>query len=124
MAATFITTINAMSTVNEDELQEVVKFVSFTLTGTEAGQSFSLPNTIEVPQPMPDAFTPYPDLTQDQVAGWVDTQPSIQPMQAQIQFVLDKMVAEAAATPQQLPWAPPAPTPDEINVLPPSPQPV
>jgi hypothetical protein len=121
MSATFTTTINAMSTVNEDGLQEVVKFVSFTLTGTEAGQSFSLPNTVEVPQPTPDAFTPYPDLTQEQVAGWVDTQPSIQPMQAQIQFVLDKMVAEAATSPQPLPWAPPAPTPEQLEELPPSP---
>ena len=109
MPAVFTTTVTGMRTVNEDGMTEVVKFVDFTLTGEEAGQVFSLPGTVEVPTPTPGAFVPYPDLTETEVAGWVNEQPSIPPMQAHIQYVLDGMVAEAAATPQPLPWAPPTP---------------
>lgn len=110
MSALFEIQINNMLTVNEDGLSEVVKFIQINIIGTESGQTFSLPGVIEMPNPNPDDFTPYQDLTQQQVIDWLQVNEQVLAMEAQIQYVLNKQVAEAQAQNPPLPWNP-QPTP-------------
>lgn len=109
MTATFEINVDGMRTKDEGQMLEVVKFVSFSITGTDTDQQFTLHGTMNVGDPSPENFTPYSSLTPEQVATWIDADPSIIPVKAHIQSVLDKMVAEAALAAQPLPWAPPVP---------------
>ena len=109
MTATYEINVDGMRTQDEEQMPEVVKFVSFSITGTDTAQQFTLHGTMNVGDPDPANFTPYDSLTPEQVEAWIDADPSILPVKAHIQSVLDKMVAEAALAAQPLPWAPPTP---------------
>lgn len=50
---------------------DVVFNVHWTCAGTQDTYSASVYSTCSVPAPSGGAFTPYPDLTQDQVLGWI-----------------------------------------------------
>lgn len=117
--ATFTTTVTAVRTVTMDGLPDVVIIVDWNRTGVEAGQTFQLSGTSTVGPINPSDFTPFDQLTEEQVAGWVnakeDTPEGQFPsMDAHIQYVLNKMIVDSQGTPTPLPWAPPAPTPDPL----------
>lgn len=50
---------------------DVVFNVHWTCSGVQDTYSGSVYSTCAVPAPSGSAFTPYPDLTQDQVLGWI-----------------------------------------------------
>jgi len=50
---------------------DVVFNVHWTCAGTDYTYSASVYSTCSVPAPSGSAFTPYADLTQDQVIGWI-----------------------------------------------------
>lgn len=113
MSATFETKINAIRTGTVGELTNVVKRVEFTVKGTEQGQSFELPQSIEIADPDPVAFIALASVTEANVIQWVNENfTNMGAVQAHIQSVLDKEVAKAALADSPLPWAPaPAPEP-------------
>jgi hypothetical protein len=53
-----------------DNQTDVVFTVHWQLTGTDGTYNGSVYSTCSVPAPT-DSFTPYADLTQDQVVGWI-----------------------------------------------------
>jgi hypothetical protein len=55
---------------NEDGNTDVVFNVHWRCMGTDGTYNGSIYNTCMVPSPS-GAFTPYADLTQDQVLGWI-----------------------------------------------------
>ena len=78
--------------------------VHWTLVGTQDTYSGSVYSTCGVPAPT-GAFTPYADLTQDQVLGWiwangVDKDSAEAAVQAQIDAQITPTVVQPA-----LPWA-------------------
>lgn len=112
MTATFQTKINAIRTGTVGELTNVVKRVEFTVKGTDQGQSFELPHSIEIADPDPAAFIDLANVTEANVIQWVNENfPSMSAVQEHIQYVLDREVAKAALTEAPLPWAP-APEPE------------
>lgn len=112
MSATFETKINAIRTGTVGELTSVVKRVEFTVTGTEQGQSFSLPQSIEIADPDPAAFIAIASVTEANVIQWVNENfANMSGVQAHIQSVLDKEVAKVAFVETPLPWTP-APEPE------------
>lgn len=58
--------------VSEDGLSNVVKVVHWRCTGVDSTYTGTVYSTCSLPAPTPEApFTPYPDLTKNQVLGWI-----------------------------------------------------
>lgn len=112
MSATFETKINAIRTGTVGELTNVVKRVEFTVKGTEQGQSFELPQAIEIADPNPAAFIPLASVTEANVIQWVNENfTNMVAVEEHIQYVLNQEIAKAALAEASLPWAPaPEPT--------------
>ena len=65
-------TVSAMDCkVSEDNLSDVVYCVHWRCSATEDGYSASVYSTCSVPNPNPESFVPYADLTQEQVLEWI-----------------------------------------------------
>lgn len=114
MSATFETKVNAIRTGVVGNLTDVIKRVDFTVKGTEAGQSFELPQSIEIADPDPAVFIQLANVTEADVIRWIgENFENMEGVQAHIQFVLDKEVAKANFESKPMPWAPApeAPTP-------------
>ena len=106
MTAIFKITINSIRTT-EVNGNKVVKQVSFDVQGSQDGQQFNLPQTVELSDPDSASFKPFSQLTESDVISWVETNFSqMDSVKAHIQYVLDKQVAEASLAATHLPWLP------------------
>lgn len=118
MPATFTTTINSARTASEGGLTQVVKQVEFTVTGSQDGQSFALPQSVSLGAAEATSFTPFAQLTESQVVAWVESAfENMDAVKAHIQIVLDRECAKAALTSETPPWAPP-PAPEGVPAAP------
>lgn len=105
--ATFTYKVNGIRTTTIGNRANVVKQVDWTLKGTEAGQTFELPQTTELADPDGQPFIDLADLTEADVIGWIEaTETRLPGIKAHIQYVLDREVAKAALTSTTMPWAP------------------
>lgn len=113
MTATFEIIINSIRTGEVAGLNGVIKQVDFTVQGTESGQVFELPQTVELVDPTPETYIQLANVTEADVKNWVVENFSNMPaVEAHIQYVLDREIAKAAYNPAPLPWAPePTPAP-------------
>jgi hypothetical protein len=107
---------NAM-TRNEGELTDILTMVEWVLSGEQDGATFELPGKTTMGPVDPQDFTPYSQLTPQQVIDWVnaieDTETGQFPgLRGHINMVVTRMAAEAALASKPLPWAP-APTPSQ-----------
>lgn len=110
MAIEYTTKVNGVRVSNEDGLTDVVKEVDVTITGSDSGCEFALPVTIKLTAPEAATFTPFADVTETQVVGWVEAQDErVQPIKDHIALVLPQMVEKAALANKPLPWVPPTP---------------
>lgn len=106
MSATFKITINSIRTT-EINGNNVVKQVSFDVQGSQEGQQFSLPQTVELSDPDSATFKPLSELTEADVITWVEVNfLQMDSVKAHIQYVLDKQIAEASLKATPLPWLP------------------
>lgn len=106
LTADFAIRITGLRTQTVAGVPGVVKQVDWTITGTEAGQTFELPQTTTVPDPDAANFVPLAELTEPQVVGWIETHDIQLPgIKWHIQLVLDRQVAQAALEPAAMPWA-------------------
>jgi hypothetical protein len=100
---TFFWTIKSMEVIIKDgNLQDVVYNINWILTAsTEVN---NIPYIIEnygsvvVPPPDPEDFTPYEDLTKDQVVGWLYFVLPVPDMEASLTRQLDAMVNPSTET--------------------------
>ena len=103
MATTFSTTINAMYTLDTPEPGFVVNLL-WTVTGVDGQYTASIDGNSQFTV-QEGTFTPYPQLTESQVIGWIPPE-QIASAQACVQGQLDSMITppvSPANTP--LPWA-------------------
>jgi hypothetical protein len=71
--------------VDEDGMQDVVTTVHWRYNGTnENGISAEIYGAQPVGTPTPDAFTPYPDLSEEQVIGWMEETMDVEAMDLNI----------------------------------------
>jgi len=71
--------------VSEDGMQDVVTTVHWRYNGTnEDGISAEMYGAQSVGTPTPDAFIPYPELSEDQVIGWMESTMDVEAMQLNI----------------------------------------
>jgi hypothetical protein len=112
--ATFTTTITGIRTTTVGELTNVVKHVEWVLKGTEAGQSFELPQKTMMGEPDSQDFIPLASLTPEAVTAWIEAADAerMPGIKSHIQYVIDKMVVEASMQTAPLPWAPAEPAPE------------
>lgn len=108
MTATFEIIINNIRTTTIGELTGVIKFVSWTMKGTQDGQVFELPQQTELGAVDPENFTPLANFTSPaQVIAWVEAaELNLEAIKAHIQWVLDRDCAIAALVDSPMPWAP------------------
>ena len=68
--------------IDEEGLQKVVTTVHWILTGTDEDNiSATVYGAQAVGQPNPEAFTPFPDLSEEQVIGWMEATMDTETMQ-------------------------------------------
>jgi hypothetical protein len=71
--------------VNEEGMQDVVTTVHWRYDGTdEDGITAGMYGAQSVPTPNPDAFTPYPELSEEQVIGWMESMMDMKTMNENI----------------------------------------
>jgi len=105
MATTFNWTVTAMDCYpQEGGNTDVVFNVHWTCSGTDGTYSGSVYSTCAVPGPG-DPFTPYADLTQQQVLGWIWANGVDK---AATEAAVEQQIADAKNPPithPALPWA-------------------
>ena len=107
MSGTFDIKINGIRVGAIGSLANVIRKVEFTVKGTEQGQSFELPQTVDLSEPEAESFKPLDSVTEADVVAWVEANfANMDAVKAHIQSVLDKEVAKAALETVALPWAP------------------
>ena len=89
MATTFSTTINAMYTLDTPEPGFVVNLL-WTVTGVDGQYTASIDGNSQFTV-QEGTFTPYPQLTESQVIGWIPPE-QIASAQACVQGQLDSMI--------------------------------
>ena len=91
--------------VSEDNLSDVVITAHWRCSATEDGYSASVYSTCSLPAPDPANFTPYADLTKEEVLNWiwangVDKAATEAAVQQQIELQKNPVVVSPP-----LPWA-------------------
>jgi hypothetical protein len=99
-------TVTAMDCYpHADGQADVVFTVHWTCAGTDGTYNASVYSTCSVPAPTGSAFTPYANLTQEQVLGWIWANGVDQAAtEAAVQTQLDNQINPPVVTPP-LPWA-------------------
>ena len=102
---TFTTTITNMYTLPQvDGQTDVVVNVLFTVSGIEGQYTANANGNQECTLTPGQQFTPYDQLTQDQVIGWLDPQ-MISNLQACVQGLINiQITPPVSPTNQTLPW--------------------
>ena len=85
--------------VDEDGMQDVVTTVHWRYNGTtEDGISAEIYGAQSVGEPTPDAFTPYPDLSEEQVIGWMEETMDVPAMQLNIAEQIELIINPVMVT--------------------------
>ena len=105
MATIYTTVINQMYTLNTPE-QGFVVTVLFTVNGTDGTNTASISDNIQFTDQVESNFTPYDQLTESQVIGWINTATNNQinyyaNIDGQINSIVNPPVSPEA---QPLPW--------------------
>lgn len=108
MATTYTWTINAMDCYPQhDGETDVVFTVHWTLNGTDGTYNGSVYGTVGVTYDASAPFTPYADLTQNQVVGWVEAAlgaEQVASLEANIATQIANQANPPVVTPP-LPWS-------------------
>lgn len=92
------------SYANIDGQTDVVFQVNWSCSAFEDRLTSSSVGTVPVTYTAGSPFTPYADLTQEQVWGWVNPQIDRVEIEANLQALIDAQKTPAVVTPP-LPWA-------------------
>jgi len=106
MSTTFNWTVTAMDCYPQaDGETDVVFTVHWTCAGTDGTYSSSVYNTQAVTYTAGSPYTPYADLTQDQVLGWIwSAGVDKAATEAAVQQMIDNQINPPVVTPP-LPWS-------------------
>ena len=108
MATTYTWAVTQMDCYPEQDGEtDVVFTVHWTLTGTEAGFTGGVYGSVGVTVDAGATFTPYADLTEAQVIGWVQDalgEDQVAAYEANVAQQINDQVAPPVVTPP-LPWS-------------------
>ena len=102
----FSTTITAMYTLPQvDGQTDVVVNAVYSVTGVQDAYTASIGGSQQFTLTQGAGFTPYNELTQDQVVGWLSPE-AIASAQSCVQGQIDSMITPPVSpSSQALPWA-------------------
>lgn len=110
MAITYTKTINNLQSYKEiDGNTDVVFTVTWNLFGEDSGVTAFTLGTTTVPYIAGQPFTPYADLTEEQVLGWVDKYTTLVAMQQYENTVSQSILAKQQLVSLPPPWDPVTP---------------
>jgi len=85
--------INAMDCIkNEGDLSDVVVVIHWTYVAEKEGFTSSVYGTCSMPLPSGENFTPYEDLTKDQVVGWLVSALDVEEMEENLDKQIDLLI--------------------------------
>jgi hypothetical protein len=115
---TYNWTISALDCkVDLNGLQDVVTTVHWRYRGTdEDGVTAETYGAQAVGEPNPDAFTPYPDLVESQVTGWLESEIDMEAIQENISKQID-LIKNPVQVTLPAPWTVSTITPIEGVVV-------
>ena len=91
--------------VSEEGMQNVITTVHWRYNGTnEDGVSAEVYGAQAVGTPTPEAFIPYPELSEEQVIEWMEDIINVEEMKANIDSQIDAIVNPVNVT-LQAPWS-------------------
>lgn len=96
---------------------DVVFTVHWTLTGTDGTYTGSVYGTVGVTYTAGSPYTPYADLTEAQVVGWVQDalgEEQVAAYEANVATQIENQINPPVVTPP-LPWAAPAPADTSVS---------
>lgn len=107
MSATITWSVTAMDCYPQEAGQSDVVFtVHWTCSGVQDEYNASAYSTCVVPAPTGGSFTPYADLTQEQVLGWIWADGVDKTaVESNVQQQINQQINPPVVTPS-LPWAP------------------
>jgi hypothetical protein len=83
----------------DEKLDKVVTTVHWRYEGTnQDGITVETYGAQAVSDPNPDAFTPYPDISEDQVIGWMESIIDVSAMQEDISQRIDLIITPVIVT--------------------------
>lgn len=107
MTIVYTKTINSMQAYKDiDGETNVVFGIMWNLVGEENGLTASCPATTYVPYSAGQPFTPYDQLTQQQVLNWIDQYTPLAQMQQYQNSVNFSLQQQQQQEISSLPWAP------------------
>ena len=115
----FITAMNEKPTT-PDGLTDVVIYVYWRRDANavidEKAYTSSMSGCYQAPPPSPENFTPYEDLTFEQVCGWLDAGLNVSSIDANLAINIENQVDPPVIS-LPLPWLNPEPQPEitELN---------
>jgi len=78
----------------QEPMNKIVKTIHWIYEGTtEDGITADIYGAQAVGTPTPDAFIPYPDLSEEQVIGWMEEKMNIQEMQERIAVQIEMILS-------------------------------
>ena len=103
-----------------DDLTDVVFTVHWRRNATDVVGDITyfadVYGALTVPAPSPEDFTPYPDLTFDQVCGWLDAGLDVTAIDASLAQQIENLINPPVVS-LPLPWATPEPTPPTTETI-------
>lgn len=91
--------------LNQDGLEKIITVVHWRLKGTdEDGISAETYGTQGVEQPDPETFTPFTEISQEQVEGWLEALIDVDAMKANIDNQISTLKTPVVAT-LPAPWS-------------------
>jgi hypothetical protein len=85
--------ISAMECIkNEGDLQDVVITIHWRYQATKDEVSADTYGAVSMPLPTGENFTPYEELTKEQVCGWLEATLDVEQMQENLEKQLDLLI--------------------------------
>jgi len=76
--------------INKDGLQTIITTVYWILTGTDEDNiSATIYGSQPVGQPNPETFTPFPEISKEQVIGWMESSMNVDALKENLAIQID-----------------------------------
>lgn len=113
MPITYNTRVTGLRVRNEGDLSDVVRVVDFTITGVDGEVRYDIASSHEFRgEVASEGFKPMESLTEDEVVGWLESDPSILAgIKGNIEYFVNQKKAEMSLVHKPAPWLPPVPMP-------------
>jgi hypothetical protein len=98
--------VTAARVVAQGELENVIREVDVIVRGVDGAASFELPTSVKLGEADEESFTPFEQLTEEQITGWLQSDQTLEGVRSHIALVINRELARLEMEQKPLPWAP------------------